>query len=125
MIKCGGLCITNLLLCKGTRLGRMRGITVNVIQFSDENIRVNEKGKPWGGAKYQREVLTLAYRRHFSIRLWSEVRSRARRFSPRLSQSGKPSQMPIARSFAAPTMRSRRFPVCFRQSASLSSTTVS
>jgi phage terminase large subunit-like protein len=53
---------------------------MNVIQFADENIKLNEKGKPWGWAKYQREVLTLAYRRHFSIRLWSEVKKSGKTF---------------------------------------------
>jgi hypothetical protein len=63
---------------------------MHVIQFADENIKLNEKGKPWFWAKYQRDVLTLMFARHYSIRLWSEVKKSARHFSLRSLRSGKP-----------------------------------
>jgi phage terminase large subunit-like protein len=53
---------------------------MNVIQFADENIRLNEKGKPWSWSKYQRDALTLAYQHHYSIRLWSEVKKSGKTF---------------------------------------------
>jgi hypothetical protein len=53
---------------------------MDAIQFAHENIRLNEKGKPWSLAKYQREGLLLAYRRHYTIRLWSEVKKSGKTF---------------------------------------------
>jgi phage terminase large subunit-like protein len=53
---------------------------MNVIQFADDNVKLNEKGKPWSWSKYQRDVLTLAYARHYSIRLWSEVKKSGKTF---------------------------------------------
>jgi phage terminase large subunit-like protein len=53
---------------------------MNVIQFADDNIKLNEKGKPWTWSQYQRDVLTLAYQRHYSIRLWSEVKKSGKTF---------------------------------------------
>src|SRR5947199_10618197 len=53
---------------------------INVIQFADDNIKLNEKGKPWGWSKYQRDVLTLAYQRHYAIRLWSEIKKSGKTF---------------------------------------------
>ena len=53
---------------------------MNVIQFADDNVKLNEKGKPWSWSKYQRDVLTLAYQRNYSIRLWSEVKKSGKTF---------------------------------------------
>jgi hypothetical protein len=56
------------------------GVAINVIQFADENVRLDEKGKPWTWSKYQRHVLALMYARHYSIRLWSEVKKSGKTF---------------------------------------------
>jgi phage terminase large subunit-like protein len=56
------------------------GDAMSVIEFADENIKLNEKGKPWSWSKYQRDVLTLAYARHYAIRLWSEVKKSGKTF---------------------------------------------
>ena len=53
---------------------------MNVIQFADDNIKLNEKGKPWTWSQHQRDVLELAYQRHYSIRLWSEVKKSGKTF---------------------------------------------
>ena len=53
---------------------------MNLVHFADKNVPRNEKGKPWKLSAYQRTVLTLAYQRHYSIRLWSEVKKSGKTF---------------------------------------------
>jgi hypothetical protein len=62
---------------------------MNVIEFADDNIRLNEKGKPWSWSKYQRDVLTLMFARHYAIRLWSEVKKSGKTFSLPSSLCGR------------------------------------
>lgn len=52
----------------------------DVVQFIDDNIPLNEKGKPWSLSKHQRVVLTLMYARHYAIRLWSEIKKSGKSF---------------------------------------------
>ena len=80
---------------------------MNVIQFADENIQLNEKSKQWGWSKYQRDVLRLAYARLYSIRLWSEVKKSGKTFLAAVIAIGKPSAMPIARLCAVPMTKNR------------------
>jgi phage terminase large subunit-like protein len=53
---------------------------MNVIEFADNNVTSNEKGGPWSLSKHQREVLALMFARHYSIRLWSEVKKSGKTF---------------------------------------------
>src|SRR5262249_31570126 len=53
---------------------------MNVIQFADQNVRLNEKGQPWSLSKHQREVLRLMFAKHYAIRLWSEVKKSGKTF---------------------------------------------
>ena len=50
------------------------------VQFIDANIKLNEKGKPWRLSEYQRTVLALMFARHYSIRLWSEIKKSGKTF---------------------------------------------
>ena len=52
----------------------------DIVEFVDQNIKLNEKGDPWGLAKHQRAVLTVMYARHFLIRLWSEIKKSGKTF---------------------------------------------
>src|SRR3989442_445597 len=53
---------------------------MNVVQFIDENIKLNEKGKPWALSEYQRTVLNSMFERDYSIRLWSEPKKSGKTF---------------------------------------------
>lgn len=91
---------------------------MHVIQFADENIKLTKRESLGFGLNINGDVLTLMFARHYSIRLWSEVKKSARHFSLRSLRSGKPSRTRIARLCLAPMTKSRRFPGCFRLSAS-------
>src|SRR5262245_48555683 len=52
----------------------------DLVAFIDANIRLNEKGKPWALSGHQRTVLALMFARHYSIRLWSEVKKSGKTF---------------------------------------------
>jgi len=43
-----------------------------IVEFIDANIRLNEKGDPWGLAKHQRAVLKAMFKRDYTNRLYSE-----------------------------------------------------
>jgi phage terminase large subunit-like protein len=53
---------------------------MNVIEFVDRNVRLNEKGKAWSLSKHQRVVLALMFARHYTIRLWSEPKKSGKTF---------------------------------------------
>src|SRR5688500_5317125 len=53
---------------------------MTVIQFADDNIPLNEKGRPWRLSHHQRAALTLMFARHYSIRLWSEIKKSGKTF---------------------------------------------
>lgn len=53
---------------------------MNLIEFIDRNIPYNERGAPWESSTHQRAVLTLAYQRHYSVRLWSEPKKSGKTF---------------------------------------------
>ena len=52
----------------------------SVVQFADQNIRRNERGKLWSLFGHQRKVLARMYERHYSIRLWSEPKKSGKTF---------------------------------------------
>lgn len=69
--------------------------------FIHQNIKLNEKGRPWKPSHHQRAVLRLTFLRHYAIWLWSEVKKSGKTFLAAcvaIWEAG----------FAAPTMRSRR-----------------
>jgi hypothetical protein len=49
-------------------------------QFADQNIRLNERGKPWSFFEHQRTMLARMYERHYSIRLISEPKKSGKTF---------------------------------------------
>lgn len=51
-----------------------------LITFIDENIPLNEKGAPWSLSKHQRDVQALMFSRHYTVRLWSEIKKSGKTF---------------------------------------------
>jgi phage terminase large subunit-like protein len=61
----------------------MKGKAMNtpaVVTFIDENIKLNEKGKQFSLADYQRVVSDLMWAKHYAIRLWSEPKKSGKTF---------------------------------------------
>lgn len=52
----------------------------DVVQFIDQNIKLNEKAEGWSLTKHQRAVLVVMYARYFVIRLWSEIKKSGKTF---------------------------------------------
>jgi len=55
-------------------------VSQDVAEFIDANVKLNEKGKPWALSEYQRTVLAVMFLRHYSIRLWSEIKKSGKTF---------------------------------------------
>jgi phage terminase large subunit-like protein len=53
---------------------------MNVIEFADQNVRLNERGLSWSLSRHQRQVLALMFQRHYAIRLWSEAKKSGKTF---------------------------------------------
>ncbi|HLO00947.1 MAG TPA: hypothetical protein VK208_20985 [Pyrinomonadaceae bacterium] len=63
---------------------------MNIIQFIDDDIKLNEKGEPSSLAPHQRDILALIFSRDQRTRLWSEIKKSPRPFSPATSASTRP-----------------------------------
>ena len=53
---------------------------MHVIQFADENIKLTKRESLGFGLNINGDVLTLMFARHYSIRLWSEVKKSGKTF---------------------------------------------
>jgi hypothetical protein len=51
-----------------------------LIDFTDENIRLNEKGRPWRLSDHQRAVILIMWAVDYAIRLWSEIKKSGKTF---------------------------------------------
>lgn len=52
----------------------------DLIAFVDGYITRNETNEPWSLSDYQRKVILLMFAKHYSIRLWSEVKKSGKTF---------------------------------------------
>ena len=52
----------------------------NIIQFIDDNIKLNEKSVPWSLAPHQRDVMAIMFSRDQRTRLWSEIKKSGKTF---------------------------------------------
>jgi hypothetical protein len=57
---------------------------MNIIQFIDDDIKLNEKGEPSSLTPHQRDILALMFSRDQRTRLWSEIKKSGQDLSRRL-----------------------------------------
>src|SRR5262245_13154406 len=62
------------------RMTRSAIMRHDVIDFIDQNIRLNEKGDAWGLVRHQRAVLGAMYKHDYSTRLFSEIKKSGKTF---------------------------------------------